>query len=117
MRRARTSSQPKARSRRTSGPSSSSSSPRIPPQVTQQPQQSWGELDSYPLRHHSSICKATGGGRWTPKPVPVFEGVRVPFGKAPFEIEMEREAEEARLRRLNPVISDGGKLTTSSTCI
>ncbi|KAF5355838.1 hypothetical protein D9756_004313 [Leucocoprinus leucothites] len=55
----------------------------------------------------SVLCKATGGGRWEPKQEPVLSGYRPPGGKAPFEIEMEREEEEARLRKLNPVVKDG----------
>jgi hypothetical protein len=72
-------------------------------------EQSFGELDAYPLRRSSAICKATGGGRWYPKHSLPQPGLRIPGCKAPFEIEMEREEEEARLRRLNPVIQDGGK--------
>jgi hypothetical protein len=70
---------------------------------------SFGELDAYPLRRSSAVCKATGGGRWCPKQSPPQPGLRVPGGKAPFEIEMEREEEEARLRHLNPIVRDGGK--------
>lgn len=72
-----------------------------------QSEQSFGELDAYPLRRASAVCKATGGGRWSPKQSPPQPGYRIPGGKAPYEIEMEREEEEARLRRLNPVIRDG----------
>lgn len=72
------------------------------------PEPSFGELDAYPLRRSSAVCKATGGGRWCPKQSPPQPGLRIPGGKAPFEIEMEREEEEARLRRLNPIIRDGG---------
>ncbi|TFK47930.1 hypothetical protein OE88DRAFT_1738061 [Heliocybe sulcata] len=32
-------------------------------------EKSYGELDSYPLRNASAVCKATGGGRWTPRQV------------------------------------------------
>jgi hypothetical protein len=72
------------------------------------PEPSFGELDAYPLRKASAICKATGGGRWCPKQSPPQPGLRIPGGKAPFEIEMEREEEEVRLRHLNPIIQDGG---------
>jgi hypothetical protein len=72
------------------------------------PEPSFGELDAYPLRRSSAVCKATGGGRWCPKQSPPQPGLRIPGGKAPFEIEMEREEEEARLRHLNPIIQDGG---------
>jgi len=70
---------------------------------------SYGELDTYPLRHCSVLCKASGGGRWEPKQDPVLVGYRVPVvgGKAPYEIELERQEEEERLRRENPVIRDG----------
>ncbi|KAF8665129.1 hypothetical protein AX16_000595 [Volvariella volvacea WC 439] len=72
-------------------------------------ERSYGELDAYPLRRSSVLCKATGGGRWEPKPSPVLAGHRVPVpgGKAPFEVEMEREAEEERRRKANPIIHDG----------
>ena len=69
---------------------------------------SLGELDSYPLRRASSICKATGGGRWEPKPIPEYVTKRVPGCKPAYELELEREEEERRLRRVNPVIEDGG---------
>ena len=72
-------------------------------------ERSYGELDAYPLRRSSILCKATGGGRWEPKPCPVLDGYRppVPGGKAPFEIEMEREEQEARKLRENPIVKDG----------
>lgn len=69
---------------------------------------SYGELDTYPLRRSSAICKATGGGRWEPKQSTPHPGYRIPGGKAPFEIEMEQEEEQERLRRLNPIVRDGG---------
>jgi len=72
-----------------------------------EPERSFGELDAYPLRKASAVCKAMGGGRWCPKPSPPRSGYRIPGCKAPFEIEMEREEEEARLRQLNPIIRDG----------
>ncbi|KAF8640608.1 hypothetical protein AX17_000269 [Amanita inopinata Kibby_2008] len=72
-------------------------------------ERSYGELDAYPLRRSSVLCKATGGGRWEPKHSPVHPGYRPPVlgGKAPFEIEMENEEREERLRRANPVVKDG----------
>ncbi|KAJ7671960.1 FYVE zinc finger-domain-containing protein, partial [Mycena rosella] len=72
-------------------------------------QRSYGELDAYPLKRASLLCKATGGGRWEPKPETPDPGVRVPIigGKAPYELEMEREEAEERRRRSNPVIRDG----------
>jgi hypothetical protein len=84
----------------------------IPPTVeeitTPISERSFGELDAYPLRVSSAVCKARGGGRWVPKNDPPYPGHRAPGGKAPFEIEMEREEEEERLRRLNPIVRDGG---------
>jgi hypothetical protein len=55
------------------------------------------------------LCKATGGGRWEPKQSPVLDGYRPPVvgGKAPYELEMEREEREERRRRQNPIITDG----------
>lgn len=32
------------------------------------PEVSFGEMDAYPLVQPSIMCKATGGGRWEPKP-------------------------------------------------
>jgi len=50
-----------------------------------------------------------GGGRWEPKPIPVLDGYRqpIPGGKAPYEIEMEREELLNRQQRENPVVKDG----------
>jgi hypothetical protein len=67
------------------------------------------ELEAYPLRRSSAICKLTGGGRWEPKQTPLHPGYRIPGGKAPFEEEMEREEREELLRKLNPVVRDGGE--------
>ncbi|KAF8807149.1 hypothetical protein BYT27DRAFT_7337900 [Phlegmacium glaucopus] len=77
----------------------------LPPDL----ERSYGELDTYPLRHCSLLCKATGGGRWEPKQIPVLDGYRqpIPGGKAPYEIQMEREEMLDRQRRENPVIKDG----------
>ena len=71
---------------------------------------SLGELDAYPLKRASSICKATGGGRWEPKPMPEYVAKRVPGCKTAYELELEQEAEERRRRRANPIIRDGGEL-------
>ncbi|KAF9242370.1 hypothetical protein BU15DRAFT_86928 [Melanogaster broomeanus] len=68
---------------------------------------SFGELDAYPLRRSSIICKATGGGRWEPKHTPPLIGLRIPGCKAPYEIDMENEDAEERRRRLNPIVRDG----------
>ncbi|KAF8955728.1 FYVE zinc finger-domain-containing protein [Flammula alnicola] len=72
-------------------------------------ERSYGELDAYPLRRSSVLCKATGGGRWEPKQSPVLDGYRqpIPGGKAPYEIEMEREEMLERQRKQNPVVKDG----------
>ena len=72
-------------------------------------ERSYGELDAYPLRRSSVLCKATGGGRWEPKPSPVLDFYRVPIpgGKAPFEVEMEREEKLEQIRRENPVVKHG----------
>lgn len=72
-------------------------------------QPSFGELDAYPLRRSSIICKATGGGRWEPKNSPPRIGFRIPGRKAPYELEMEREDAEERRRRMNPIVRDGGR--------
>ncbi|TBU30875.1 FYVE zinc finger-domain-containing protein [Dichomitus squalens] len=78
---------------------------------------SLGELDSYPLRRASKICKATGGGRWEPKQVPEYVAKRIPGCKAAYELELEREEEERRIRRANPIIRNGGQLSpTRSSC-
>ncbi|TCD60176.1 hypothetical protein EIP91_010611 [Steccherinum ochraceum] len=66
-----------------------------------------GELETYPLRHASAICKASGGGRWAPKPVVRIVGYRAPGSKAPYELDLEREEEEQRIRRANPILRDG----------
>ena len=76
-------------------------------------QPSLGELDAYPLRRSSIICKATGGGRWEPKNSPPRIGLRMPGRKAPYEVEMEKEEQEERRRRMNPIVRDGGKLSPS----
>ncbi|EIW65263.1 FYVE-domain-containing protein [Trametes versicolor FP-101664 SS1] len=68
---------------------------------------SLGELDSYPLKRASSVCKANGGGRWEPKPIPEYVAKRIPGCKPAYELEIEQEAEERRRRRANPVIKDG----------
>ncbi|KAH9032172.1 FYVE-domain-containing protein, partial [Lactarius pseudohatsudake] len=61
------------------------------------------DLRSYPLRICSNICKATGGGRWMPKPSPIPDYVKcVPGSKVPYEITEEEAA--ARKARANPII-------------
>lgn len=67
------------------------------------------DLRNYPLRIRSDICKATGGGRWTPKPSPIPAYMKcVPGRKAPYEIALEKEEEATRRAHANPVIRDGG---------
>ena len=93
-------------------PTSSMSSLNSQTQATNHPpdpERSYGELDTYPLSRSSVLCKATGGGRWEPKQIPVLDGYRVPIpgGKAPYEIEMEREELLDRQRRENPIVKDG----------
>ncbi|KAJ7269912.1 FYVE zinc finger-domain-containing protein, partial [Mycena rebaudengoi] len=89
-------------------PPSLTGSPRLPPKQLA-PERSYGELDAYPLKRASLLCKAAGGGRWEPTPLVVMAAERVPVigGKAPYELEMEREEEEKRRRRMNPVVRDG----------
>ncbi|KAJ7293948.1 FYVE-domain-containing protein [Mycena rebaudengoi] len=89
-------------------PPSLAGSPRLPPKQLA-PERSYGELDAYPLKRASLLCKAAGGGRWEPTPLVVMAAERVPVigGKAPYELEMEREEEEKRRRRMNPVVRDG----------
>ncbi|KAJ7171720.1 FYVE zinc finger-domain-containing protein [Mycena crocata] len=41
-------------------------------------ERSYGELDAYPLRRSSVLCKAAGGGRWEPKHTLPDPGERVP---------------------------------------
>ncbi|KIM48478.1 hypothetical protein M413DRAFT_22967 [Hebeloma cylindrosporum] len=71
-------------------------------------ERSYGELDAYPLRRSSLMCKATGGGRWEPKQSPVLDGYRhpVPGGKAPFELEMERQ-EMLQRKQTQNLVKDG----------
>lgn len=66
-----------------------------------------GELAAYPLRYASSVCKAMGGGRWVPKPVPQVIGYSLPGTKAPYEIELEKEEEEKKKRGATPILRDG----------
>jgi hypothetical protein len=83
--------------------------PEKHPEVSPTSERSFGELDAYPLRRSSAICKATGGGRWEPRQSPPHPHYRIPGGKAPFEVEMEKEEEAERLRRQNPIVRDGGQ--------
>jgi hypothetical protein len=83
--------------------------PQIPPQSPLLPaDEDLGELAAYPLRYSSALCKKMGGGRWCPKQVTVIEGHRIPGCKAQYEIDMEREEEERRRFKMNPVFKDGG---------
>ncbi|KAH9915992.1 FYVE zinc finger-domain-containing protein [Fomitopsis serialis] len=71
------------------------------------PVENFGELEAYPLRHASRICKATGGGRWTPKQYINLIGDHLPGQKPQYLIELEREEAERRRQRANPVYEDG----------
>lgn len=77
----------------------------LPPELNR----SYGELDAYPLRRSSILCKATGGGRWEPKQEPALIGYRppVPGGKAQYELEMEQRERDEQARKENPVVKDG----------
>ncbi|GLB36629.1 putative protein present in Fab1, YOTB, Vac1, and EEA1 [Lyophyllum shimeji] len=77
----------------------------LPPDL----ERSYGELDAYPLRRSSVLCKATGGGRWEPKQEPAIVGYRppVPGAKAPYELEMEQRERDEQARRQNPIVKDG----------
>ena len=77
----------------------------LPPELENK---SYGELDAYPLRHSSVLCKATGGGRWEPKHEPQLAGYRppIPGAKAQYELELEAEEKEEKRRRANPVVQD-----------
>ncbi|KAH9487183.1 Lateral signaling target protein 2-like protein [Psilocybe cubensis] len=95
-------------------PVRSSLSRRVSCRASQRPlpqdlERSYGELDAYPLRRSSVLCKASGGGRWEPKQSPVLAGYRIPIpgGKAPFETMMEQEEQLERLRKQNPIVKDG----------
>ncbi|EIM90250.1 uncharacterized protein STEHIDRAFT_129098 [Stereum hirsutum FP-91666 SS1] len=63
------------------------SDPSIVPEVTVPSR----ELDIYPLRLKSEVCKCTGGGRCTPKKYPVDAATRLP----------------PKTFRENPVVKDG----------
>ncbi|KAI0791818.1 FYVE zinc finger-domain-containing protein [Abortiporus biennis] len=102
MRRANTSPKIASSPLRTASPSSPSSTYK----ALHDDSNHFGELEHYPLRHASAICKANGGGRWEPKPVNLV-GYRIPGSKLPHEIELEREEEEIRRRRANPIIKNG----------
>ncbi|KAG6841547.1 hypothetical protein C0991_009912 [Blastosporella zonata] len=77
----------------------------LPPNL----ERSYGELDAYPLRRSSVLCKATGGGRWEPKQEPQIIGYRppVPGAKAQYELDMEQAEQAARVRKNNPIVKDG----------
>ncbi|EIM91939.1 uncharacterized protein STEHIDRAFT_136038 [Stereum hirsutum FP-91666 SS1] len=79
------------------------SDPSVAPEVTSPV----GELDSYPLRLKSEVCKRTGGGRWTPKKCPIDAAARLPGRRPLYEVEMEQEEERQRRARENPVVKDG----------
>jgi hypothetical protein len=68
---------------------------------------SYGELDAYPLRRASALCKALGGGRWEPKLKP--DMLATQGAGSIFETLVEQEEEDEKSRKLNPVMVDGGK--------
>ncbi|KAJ3751186.1 FYVE-domain-containing protein [Lentinula detonsa] len=61
-----------------------------------------GELATYPLCRSSLLCKASGGGRWVPRPAPTLG-----IGKPLWEVEWERRIRKEKRRRENPVVRDG----------
>ncbi|KAJ3895968.1 hypothetical protein GG344DRAFT_37732 [Lentinula edodes] len=61
-----------------------------------------GELSTYPLCLPSLLCKASGGGRWVPKPIEAKEETPL------WEVNWERKIMKEKKRRENPVIRDGG---------
>lgn len=72
-----------------------------------------GELRTYPLCRSSSLCKASGGGRWVPRPEMGGEDTRVRendatspslSGKPLWQVEWERELSKEKRRRENPVV-------------
>jgi hypothetical protein len=64
------------------------------------------DLQKYPLRIHSDICKATGSGWWTPKPSPIPDYMkRIPGHKAPYKIALEEEEETVWNAHANPVVT------------
>ncbi|KAH9040496.1 hypothetical protein EDB85DRAFT_2173782 [Lactarius pseudohatsudake] len=70
------------------------------------------DLRSYPLQICSNICKATGGGRWMPKPSPIPDYVKcVPGSKVPYEITEEEAA--ARKACANPIIKSAHSVPTT----
>ncbi|KAG6851228.1 hypothetical protein H0H87_001401 [Tephrocybe sp. NHM501043] len=89
----------------------SSSATRFRPHLSLPPalDRSYGELDAYPLRHPSVLCKATGGGRWQPKPSPPIIGYRppIPGAKAQYELDLECAELAARTRRESPIVKHG----------
>jgi len=62
----------------------------------------------YPLAVPSAICKANGGGRWRPDPIPVRWDLRPSGDKALWEIEIDKKREERRLRKENPILAETG---------
>ncbi|TFY54715.1 hypothetical protein EVJ58_g8693, partial [Rhodofomes roseus] len=75
--------------------------------LTDKPVEDLGELEAYPLRRASQICKATGGGRWAPKQCINLIGDHLPGQKPQYLIELEREEAERKRRKANPVYEHG----------
>ncbi|KAJ4464078.1 hypothetical protein C8J55DRAFT_442737, partial [Lentinula edodes] len=61
-----------------------------------------GELSTYPLCRPSLLCKASGGGRWAPKPIEDKEETPL------WEVEWEWKVMKEKKRRENPIVRDGG---------
>ncbi|KZT24699.1 hypothetical protein NEOLEDRAFT_1021117, partial [Neolentinus lepideus HHB14362 ss-1] len=84
--------------RSTTSPAVARLSSPISPHATNE-KASYGELDAYPLRNSSAVCKATGGGRWTPRQV------TIPINSPLYR--RERDAEDSSRLKGNPVLRDG----------
>jgi len=60
----------------------------------------------YPLAVPSAICKANGGGRWRPEPLPVRWDLRPSGDKTLWEIQLDKRREERRQRKENPFLAE-----------
>ncbi|EPQ61181.1 hypothetical protein GLOTRDRAFT_135717 [Gloeophyllum trabeum ATCC 11539] len=79
----------------------------VRPSITNEKSASYGELDAYPLRNSSAVCKATGGGRWTPRQVTIPINSRLNGCRLEYERELAREERERNPPRANPLLRDG----------
>ncbi|KAH7876547.1 uncharacterized protein C8R40DRAFT_1012585, partial [Lentinula edodes] len=70
---------------------------------------SLGELSAYPLCRPSTLCKASGGGKWVPRPneAPEDTSPTLGIGKALWEVEWERKVQKVKRLLKNPVVRDG----------